>query len=664
MSRIIISFREETKAMASYIHQHLVKHFNANELILGVGALIEPGDDFIQVIEQSISRAGALIVVIGTHWSEKEKGRTWLENPRDYDFLAVATALAKNVRVVPLLVDGATMPHGDELPEKLKMLEQRSELAIHNEADLDRLVAMLKKITSQTPLPPAQAIVAVPPAPAVRAVVTTPVPQAVAFSAAPTPSSGPTAPVVVPNMIKNMDSLARAKIVSTAKWVNVLRTPEFGSLVITYAKRGKTYPVIGRSFDGQWWQLVVKGIPGWVSASSLKLYRVEDVPSTLVREGGKPSAMEVYFLHALTQRRRAVYNRRGWTYKDVVLRHTAWADQAPVFIPPNEIDPEYLRPAEGGVGILERQAIRRTWTYRIFLAVYIGALFVGGGAVESPIGIPLLLLVVALSFWSVFQGWGFIHGNYQTRQQAMALLKSRAAMTAGALAVGATAAGVAYSAHRAKKTGKPMDIAGTIEKVGKGVGAAAPAIGTVGAALLGNEVLKRREEARLERVETENKSVVKNHTFISYRRADGSHAQVLYDRLRQKFGPNDVFFDINEIPLGEPFPQVLQQRLAESKVLLVVIGPGWLSDHNLQRLTDSRDFVRHEILAGLHNPKTLVIPVLVGKALMPSAEKLPVELHPLLECNAIDMPPDYIDAAVGRIEAAINAALARYVPFA
>lgn len=71
--------------------------------------------------------------------------------------------------------------------------------------------------------------------------------------------------------------------------------------------------------------------------------------------------------------------------------------------------------------------------------------------------------------------------------------------------------------------------------------------------------------------------------FISYRRADlGGHAAAyvgrLDDHLRAHFGGADVFLDIQTIPAGAEFDEFIGQQVAQTDVLLAVIGPDWVSE--------------------------------------------------------------------------------------
>lgn len=67
--------------------------------------------------------------------------------------------------------------------------------------------------------------------------------------------------------------------------------------------------------------------------------------------------------------------------------------------------------------------------------------------------------------------------------------------------------------------------------------------------------------------------------FISYRRADAQgHAQNLHHRLATWFDEQtELFFDTQNLESGQDFPQRLVDGIDAAAVVLVLIGPGWLS---------------------------------------------------------------------------------------
>lgn len=131
--------------------------------------------------------------------------------------------------------------------------------------------------------------------------------------------------------------------------------------------------------------------------------------------------------------------------------------------------------------------------------------------------------------------------------------------------------------------------------------------------------------------------------FLSYRRADSQEVVGrMYDRLKSHFPVERIFRDLDSIPLGKPFPEVIREALANSKVALIVIGPTWTSvtdSSGSRRLDDPTDFVRIEVELALSSG-LLVVPVLVSGASMPKGTELPNTLQTLVFLQAIQVRPD------------------------
>jgi hypothetical protein len=132
--------------------------------------------------------------------------------------------------------------------------------------------------------------------------------------------------------------------------------------------------------------------------------------------------------------------------------------------------------------------------------------------------------------------------------------------------------------------------------------------------------------------------------FISYRRADSiAITGRIHDRLETEFGDENVFKDVDDIPLGADFRAVLDREVGACDVLLVIIGTQWASiahPDGRKRLFDAGDFVRIEVESGLIREDVTVIPVLAGGANMPNADDLPESLRLLLYLNAATVRHD------------------------
>jgi hypothetical protein len=155
------------------------------------------------------------------------------------------------------------------------------------------------------------------------------------------------------------------------------------------------------------------------------------------------------------------------------------------------------------------------------------------------------------------------------------------------------------------------------------------------------------------------RGLVMTRLFISYRRADSQTITGrIYDRLLQAFGgPQAVFKDVDSIPIGVDFKAYLDQQIARSDAVLVIIGPKWLTiadESGRRRLDSPDDFVRLEIEFALRRGM-LVVPVLVGNAPMPAESSLPKSLRALAYRNAavVRDDPDFhhdMDRLIGSLQ--------------
>ena len=144
--------------------------------------------------------------------------------------------------------------------------------------------------------------------------------------------------------------------------------------------------------------------------------------------------------------------------------------------------------------------------------------------------------------------------------------------------------------------------------------------------------------------------------FLSYRRHDtAGHVGHLADDLAARFGPAAVFRDLDSIAPGRDFARAIDEAIAASHAVLVVIGREWLAvgADGRRRLDNEYDFVRAEIVAALAR-KLLVIPVLVEGASMPSEADLPAPIKALARHNATELSDSRWDYDVGRLIAALE----------
>ena len=131
--------------------------------------------------------------------------------------------------------------------------------------------------------------------------------------------------------------------------------------------------------------------------------------------------------------------------------------------------------------------------------------------------------------------------------------------------------------------------------------------------------------------------------FISYRRSDSSDVTGrLHDRLSAKLGPDNLFTDVDSIPLGVDFQKHVAAILTKIDCMLAVIGRDWVKTTDAagrRRLDDPADLVRIEIETALARQVT-VIPLLVQGAVMPTEAELPPGLRDLAFRNGMTVRPN------------------------
>ena len=152
--RIFISYRrEETAYPAAWLFDRLAGRFGRDQVFKDVDS-IEPGDDFVEVITTAVGSCHVLLALIGGRWLTiaDQDGQRRLDNPSDFVRLEIEVALARNVRVIPILVDGARMPRAEELPASLAKLARRQALELgpsRFDADSRRLFRVLGRTVGE-----------------------------------------------------------------------------------------------------------------------------------------------------------------------------------------------------------------------------------------------------------------------------------------------------------------------------------------------------------------------------------------------------------------------------------------------------------------------------------------------------------------------------------
>jgi hypothetical protein len=141
MARIFISYRRaDSKASAGRIYDHLAREFGEAQVFKDVNT-IPPGVDFRQYINDEISTADIVLVVISHNWVKILNER--INDERDFVRLEIESALNQGKRIIPVLIEGASAPGEADLPESIRPM---AFINVANVDDDPDFVPHLKKL--------------------------------------------------------------------------------------------------------------------------------------------------------------------------------------------------------------------------------------------------------------------------------------------------------------------------------------------------------------------------------------------------------------------------------------------------------------------------------------------------------------------------------------
>lgn len=143
--------RKDSAAQSARLFEALNVHFPGQ--VFQDVASIDAGDNWTEELRESVLGADVLVVVIGPEWQSMVADRgPRINDPADYVHGEVRTALEHDIRIIPILLQGAQMPPPRTLPPQLEGLLRRQALPLHDatfDADATRLIARLQRVRQE-----------------------------------------------------------------------------------------------------------------------------------------------------------------------------------------------------------------------------------------------------------------------------------------------------------------------------------------------------------------------------------------------------------------------------------------------------------------------------------------------------------------------------------
>lgn len=145
---VFISYRRSSALITDHVHEKLAARLAGAPVFLDRND-IEPGAAFPQRLREAAEGAAVVLAIIGRDWISAQDERTFrrrLDMPNDWVRQELEVALAGEAMVVPVLVEGATMPTVEQLPDSIVALAEKNAVTLsrdHFNDDVNKLIDFL-----------------------------------------------------------------------------------------------------------------------------------------------------------------------------------------------------------------------------------------------------------------------------------------------------------------------------------------------------------------------------------------------------------------------------------------------------------------------------------------------------------------------------------------
>ena len=144
---LFLSYRRfDSQDIAARMADRLREVVGIKKVFIDVGG-ITPGANFVERIAGAMEESDVCLVLIGTNWigAEKPGAPPRIKDPEDFVHREVAAALAGKKRTIPVLLNNASMPSADALPEDIRELASLSALFVRH-ASFDQDIQWLEDV--------------------------------------------------------------------------------------------------------------------------------------------------------------------------------------------------------------------------------------------------------------------------------------------------------------------------------------------------------------------------------------------------------------------------------------------------------------------------------------------------------------------------------------
>lgn len=253
MPTIFISYRRSDSASETgRLYDRLVERYGKTSVFKDVDS-IPPGVRFPDYIAESIQASDVALILIGSRWLDASSGwgRRRLDDPGDFVRIEIETALRLGVPVIPVLVNGATMPPAHRLPESLRPMCLQNAVSLRQDPDFSHDVGRVFHAVDYWQAQPRK-----------RPAETTPVSTATA-----------TAPEDSSDALRDSSTIAKSPLAPRSTPVKVAVAAPVGASGVSQKRPNRRAPVVAATALAlvvvATLVAVLRGLPGMAGATSL-----------------------------------------------------------------------------------------------------------------------------------------------------------------------------------------------------------------------------------------------------------------------------------------------------------------------------------------------------------------------------------------------------------
>jgi pterin-4a-carbinolamine dehydratase len=140
--------RDDSRDWANLIADTLHRTFGAASVFIDTDS-IRIGDQWPRRIDRALEHASVVMPIIGSKWlflQNPDDGRRRLDSENDWVRREIEYALTDEKELLPIIVSGAAIPAGAQLPASIAALAQRQALRVSDKRDVDRVVEYLERL--------------------------------------------------------------------------------------------------------------------------------------------------------------------------------------------------------------------------------------------------------------------------------------------------------------------------------------------------------------------------------------------------------------------------------------------------------------------------------------------------------------------------------------